>query len=259
MGPTAAGKTKMAIDLAGRVDCELISVDSAQVYRGLDIGTAKPIFPHHLISIRDPVETYSAVEFAEDANNICFEICNRGKIPVLVGGSMLYFRILLEGFSNIPPVDPIIRRELEVEGSKKGWSRLHARLSTLDPILASKIHPNHSRRISRALEVYYSTGKPLSEWHRDGKATTHFAKKFEIYKFAIKNPGETLSLKIKQTGSGINTLIATHNAKRITLSNKNLLKSLLTHPLMGIKILLGIHWEALKLFIKGVKLVPYQN
>ena len=185
MGPTAAGKTKMAIDLAGRVDCELISVDSAQVYRGLDIGTAKPIFPHHLISIRDPVETYSAVEFARDAENICLEICHRGKTPVLVGGSMLYFRILLEGFSKIPPVDPIIRRELEVEGIKKGWSRLHARLSTLDPILASKIHPNHSRRISRALEVYYSTGKPLSEWHREGKTKTHFAKKYEIYSFAI--------------------------------------------------------------------------
>ncbi len=185
MGPTAAGKTQMAIDLAGRVDSELISVDSAQVYRGLDIGTAKPDFPHHLISIRDPAETYSAVEFAEDAENICFEVCNRGKIPVLVGGSMLYFQILLEGFSNIPPVDPMVRRELEVEGIKKGWPKLHARLSTLDPILAAKIHPNHSRRISRALEVYYSTGKPLSEWHREGKTMTHFAKKFEIYRFAI--------------------------------------------------------------------------
>ncbi|MDG1987381.1 MAG: tRNA (adenosine(37)-N6)-dimethylallyltransferase MiaA [Halieaceae bacterium] len=185
MGPTAAGKTQMAIDLAGRVDCELISVDSAQVYRGLDIGTAKPSFPHHLISIRDPVETYSAVEFAQDAANICFEICNRGKTPVLVGGSMLYFRILLEGFSNIPPMDPSIRRELEIEGINKGWSRLHARLSTLDPISASKIHPNHSRRISRALEVYYSTGKPLSEWHREDRKTTHFADKFEIYRFAI--------------------------------------------------------------------------
>ena len=185
MGPTAAGKTQMAIDLAGRVDCELISVDSAQVYRGLDIGTAKPNFPHHLISIRDPSETYSAVEFAEDAANICFEICNRGKTPVLVGGSMLYFRILLEGFSNIPPVDSGIRQELEAEGIKKGWARLHARLSTLDPILASKIHPNHSRRISRALEVYYSTGKPLSEWHREGRTTTHFANNFEMYRFAI--------------------------------------------------------------------------
>jgi len=185
MGPTAAGKTKMAIDLAERVDCELISVDSAQVYRGLDIGTAKPRFPHHLINIRDPKENYSVVEFAEDAQNLCFEICNRGKTPVLVGGSMLYFRILLEGFSNIPPADPTIRRELEIEGVKEGWPRLHARLSNLDPTLATKIHPNHSRRIARALEVYYSTGKPLSEWHRESKTTTYIASNFEIFRFAI--------------------------------------------------------------------------
>ncbi len=185
MGPTAAGKTQTAIDLAERVSCELISVDSVQVYRGMNIGTAKPSFPHHLINIRDPLETYSVAEFAEDAKNICFDIVERGKTPVLVGGSMLYFHILLEGFSNIPSADPAIRRDIEAEGIKKGWPKLHAQLAILDPNLASKIHPNHSHRISRGLEVYYSTGKQLSEWHRESRASNYIDKNFEVHKFAI--------------------------------------------------------------------------
>ena len=192
MGPTASGKTEVAIDLAKNMDCELISVDSVQVYRGLDVGTAKPNFPHHLIDIRDPSDTYSAVEFAKDASNLCSEITCRGKIPVLVGGSMLYFRILLDGFSNIPAADPSIRSAIEVEASNKGWEQLHSDLSIVDPISASKIHPNHSRRISRALEVYRSTGKPLSSWHETGKRKSVLEDKFRVLSFGLAPVVRTL-------------------------------------------------------------------
>ncbi len=185
MGPTASGKTEAAINLAKNIDCELISVDSVQVYRGLDIGTAKPNYPHHLIDIRDPSDTYSAVEFAKDASNLCSEITCRGKIPVLVGGSMLYFRILLDGFSNIPKADPSIRSSIEAEANKKGWDQLHSQLFEVDSISASKIHPNHSRRISRALEVYRSTGKPLSSWYEQGKRNVVLGDKFQVLSFGL--------------------------------------------------------------------------
>jgi tRNA dimethylallyltransferase len=167
MGPTAAGKTDLAEGLAQALDGELISVDSTLVYRGLDIGSAKPAFPHHLIDIRDPDESYSAAEFVRDAVRTAAEIVARGRVPILVGGTMLYFRALLEGLAAMPAADPALRAALAVQAAEQGWPALHARLATVDPVSAAAIHPHHSQRISRALEVYLSSGVPLSVWHEE--------------------------------------------------------------------------------------------
>ena len=164
MGPTAAGKTDLAIALAERLGGELVSVDSALVYRGMDIGTAKPDYPHHLVDIRDPSETYSAAEFAADAARCCAEITARGRLPILVGGTMLYFRAFLEGLADMPASDPRVRTALAQRAAREGWPALHAELERVDPLAAARIHPNHSQRISRALEVYQCSGVPLSEW-----------------------------------------------------------------------------------------------
>jgi tRNA dimethylallyltransferase len=170
MGPTASGKTDLAIALAERGRCELISVDSAQVYRGMDVGTAKPDYPHHLVDIRDPAEVYSAAAFARDAGRLIDEIAARDRVPLLVGGTMLYFRALLEGLSPMPGADPGIRRELEAEAAQRGWPALHRRLAAVDAAAAERIHPNHSQRIGRALEVYLASGVTLTEWHqREGE------------------------------------------------------------------------------------------
>ena len=166
MGPTASGKTGLAIDVARAVGCELISVDSALVYRGLDIGSAKPAYPHHLVDIRDPSEIYSAADFAADATSLSAEITARGNIPLLVGGTMLYFRAFLEGLSDMPAADPSVRERIEREAGERGWPYIHELLAVVDPESASRIHPNHSQRLARALEVYRATGIPLSEWQR---------------------------------------------------------------------------------------------
>ncbi len=166
MGPTASGKTDLAIEVARARGCELVSVDSALVYRGLDIGSAKPLYPHHLIDIRDPAEVYSAADFAADATRVAAQITGRGNTPLLVGGTMLYFRAFLEGLSAIPAADPSIRAAIEREAAERGWPHLHAELAAVDPEAAARIHPNHSRRIARALEVYRATGIALSEWQR---------------------------------------------------------------------------------------------
>ena len=165
MGPTAAGKTDLAEGLAQALDGELISVDSTLVYRGLDIGSAKPAYPHHLVDIRDPDESYSAAEFARDAVRIAAEIVARGRVPILVGGTMLYFRALLDGLAAMPAADPALRTTLAAQAAAQGWPALHARLAAVDPVSAAAIHPHHSQRISRALEVYLSSGVPLSAWH----------------------------------------------------------------------------------------------
>ncbi len=168
MGPTASGKTALAIELVGQLPCEIISVDSALVYRGMDIGTAKPDAaelaqaPHRLIDICDPAETYSAARFRADALAAMAEISAAGRIPLLVGGTMLYFRALEFGLSRLPEADPAIRAELEREAAESGWDEMHARLQVVDPISASRIHPNDPQRIQRALEVYRLTGEPLS-------------------------------------------------------------------------------------------------
>ncbi len=168
-GPTASGKTGLAVSLVERLGLEIVSVDSAMVYRGLDIGTAKPDAsvlsraPHRLIDIRDPDEPYSAAEFRRDALEAMDEITARGRTPLLVGGTMLYFRALIDGLSRLPSADPAIRRRLDEEAARVGWGTLHARLADIDPVAARRIHPNDPQRIQRALEVHELTGRRLSE------------------------------------------------------------------------------------------------
>jgi len=164
MGPTASGKSALAEQLAETFDGELISVDSALVYRGLSIGAAKPDYPHHLIHIRDPADPYTAADFARDAAQCIRAVRDRGRQPILVGGSMLYFRALIQGLDEVPAIAPAIRADIEAEARAKGWPALHAQLAEVDPATAERLHPNHSQRICRALEVYRETGTPLSEW-----------------------------------------------------------------------------------------------
>jgi tRNA dimethylallyltransferase len=166
LGPTASGKTDLAIKLAETHNCELVSVDSAQVYRGLDIGSAKSDFPHHLVNIREPTEPYSVAEFCDDAQAAMIEIRARGKTPLLVGGTMMYFKALIEGLSDMPATDQALRRHLAREAEKNGWPHLHRMLEEVDPSSAARIHPNHSHRIGRALEVYLSSGTTMTEWRR---------------------------------------------------------------------------------------------
>jgi tRNA dimethylallyltransferase len=171
-GPTASGKTAAALAIAAQQPTEIISVDSALVYRGMDIGTAKPsaaelaAVPHHLIDIRDPLQAYSAAEFAADAARLIEEISARGKLPLLVGGTMLYFKALLDGLDDMPPADPLIRAALLAEAGEKGWPALHAELARVDAPTAARLAPNDSQRISRALEVFRLTGQPLSSFQK---------------------------------------------------------------------------------------------
>ncbi len=174
MGPTASGKTDLAVALHRQLPVELISVDSAMVYRGMDIGTAKPsaaeqaAAPHRLIDICDPGESYSAARFREDALCEMAEITAAGRIPLLVGGTMLYFRALQYGLSELPAADPAIRARLEEELADQGLSALHRRLAAVDPAAAARIHPNDPQRTLRALEVWEATGRPLSELQAGG-------------------------------------------------------------------------------------------
>ncbi|WP_439294057.1 tRNA (adenosine(37)-N6)-dimethylallyltransferase MiaA [Lonepinella sp. BR2882] len=169
MGPTASGKTDLAIRLYQTLPVEIISVDSALIYKGMDIGTAKPsaaelnLAPHRLIDILDPAESYSAMNFRTDALREMAEITHKGKIPLLVGGTMLYYKALLEGLSPLPNADENIRQEIENKAEQRGWTSLHKELAQIDPISAQRINPNDSQRINRALEVFYLTGKSLTE------------------------------------------------------------------------------------------------
>jgi tRNA dimethylallyltransferase len=169
-GPTGSGKSDWALRLAAELPVEIVSVDSAQVFRGMDIGTAKPApevratVPHHLIDIRDPAESYSAGEFARDARAAVAAILRRGRLPVLVGGTMLYLRALLRGMAELPERSPQVRAELEAQAAKEGWAALHAELARVDPPAAARIHRNDPQRIQRALEVYRLTGRPISDW-----------------------------------------------------------------------------------------------
>ncbi|WP_447755960.1 tRNA (adenosine(37)-N6)-dimethylallyltransferase MiaA [Pseudomonas nicosulfuronedens] len=168
MGPTAAGKTDLALELARLLPVELVSVDSALIYRGMDIGTAKPSrevleeFPHRLIDIRDPSEAYSAAEFRADALVAMAEITAAGRIPLLVGGTMLYFKALLEGLADMPGADPAVRAELESQAAAEGWGALHEELARIDPESAARIHPNDPQRLVRALEVYRVSGMSMT-------------------------------------------------------------------------------------------------
>ena len=168
MGPTASGKTDLAIRLRQTLPVEIISVDSALIYRGMDIGTAKPnvqelaLAPHRLIDIKDPSESYSAAEFRRDALREMQEISAQGKIPLLVGGTMLYFKALLEGLSPLPYADEKVRSEIEAKAAQFGWAALHQELAKIDPVSAQRINPNDSQRINRALEVFYLSGQTLT-------------------------------------------------------------------------------------------------
>jgi tRNA dimethylallyltransferase len=173
MGPTASGKTNLAVGLVQHFPLEIISVDSALVYRDMNIGTAKPeaailaVAPHHLIDIRDPAEAYSAAHFRQDALCLIEDIHARGKIPLLVGGTMLYFRALQKGLADMPAADPVVRAQLAEEGLELGWAVLHQRLALIDPDAAARINPNDAQRIQRALEVYLLTGKNISTWQQE--------------------------------------------------------------------------------------------
>ncbi len=175
LGPTASGKSALAMQLAAEIPLEIVSVDSAQVYRGMDVGTAKPSaaertqVPHHLIDIRDPSEPYSAAEFVRDATIAISQIRARGKLPLLVGGTMLYAKALSEGLSDLPSADPKVRLRIEANAEEHGWPALHARLSQVDPLTAARLKPNDSQRIQRALEIYESTGRPMSALIGAGK------------------------------------------------------------------------------------------
>ena len=182
VGPTASGKTAAALALAAalreRGGAEIISVDSALVYRGMDIGTAKPSreelaqVPHHLIDIIDPLQSYSAAEFAKDATRLIGEIRARGKTPLLVGGTMLYLKALLEGLNDMPPSDPQVRADIQQRAAERGWPAMHDQLQTVDPVTAARLAPGDSQRIGRALEVWTITGQPLSAFHQGTKPKT---------------------------------------------------------------------------------------
>lgn len=187
MGPTASGKTDLAIRLRQHYPVEIISVDSALIYKGMDIGTAKPDAreqaqaPHRLIDILDPSEAYSAADFRRDALQHMDEIVSQGKIPLLVGGTMLYYKALLEGLSPLPAADPDIRQQIEQEAIEKGWEALHKELSDIDPVSAQRIHPNDPQRLSRALEVYRISGKTLTELtEQKGEPLPYNVKQFAI-------------------------------------------------------------------------------
>lgn len=176
MGPTASGKTAFALACAQRFDGEIVSVDSALVYRGLDIGAAKPSVaeraaaPHHLIDVREPWQPYSAADFAHDARAAVDDILARGRLPILAGGTGLYFRALLEGLSPMPPADPEVRARLEAEAGERGWPALHAELARIDPEAAARIHATDPQRIQRALEVFRVSGRTISAWRRERAA-----------------------------------------------------------------------------------------
>ncbi|MGN0920343.1 MAG: tRNA (adenosine(37)-N6)-dimethylallyltransferase MiaA [Cellvibrio sp.] len=194
MGPTASGKTDLAIALKQQLPVELISVDSTLVYRGMDVGTAKPtpeeraLAPHALIDIRDPAEVYSVADFVRDVEEQVAAIHARGNIPLLVGGTMLYFRALLDGMAKMPESDPTVRAQIEEEAAQFGWPYIHAELEKVDPETAATIHPNHSQRLSRALEVYRISGKTMSELRRvqhESDRSGEFSQRYSILELAI--------------------------------------------------------------------------
>ncbi len=170
MGPTASGKTDLAMRIADQLPCDIISVDSVMVYKGMDIGTAKPDletlakYPHRLIDLNDPGEPYSAADFHDDALAAMHAAVKRDRIPLLVGGTMMYYRALMLGIADLPSADPELRRQIVSQAEESGWPAMHAKLAELDPLAASKIHPNNRQRIQRALEVCMATGKPFSDY-----------------------------------------------------------------------------------------------
>ncbi|WNN48166.1 tRNA (adenosine(37)-N6)-dimethylallyltransferase MiaA [Siccibacter colletis] len=201
MGPTASGKTALAINLRKTLPVELISVDSALIYKGMDVGTAKPTAeeqaqaPHRLLDILDPAQAYSAADFRRDALAEMAEITAAGRIPLLVGGTMLYFKALLEGLSPLPSADPEVRAKIEQQAAEQGWDVLHQQLQSIDPVAAARIHPNDPQRLSRALEVFFISGKTLT----DLTQTSGDALPYQVHQFAIAPASrELLHQRIEQ-------------------------------------------------------------
>ena len=203
LGPTASGKTALTLALAQQQPIEIISVDSALVYRGMDIGTAKPsraeqaICPHHLIDIIEPTEAYSAAQFAADAQRLIHEIHARGRLPVLVGGTMLYVKALLEPLTELPESDAQIRAQIDAQAADLGWPAMHAQLAQIDPITAARIEPNDAQRINRALEIFHISGKPMAQWLAED-TTTHELSFKPILTALIPEPRAILHERINQ-------------------------------------------------------------
>ncbi len=189
IGPTASGKTQLALKLAQYYAVEIISVDSALIYQGMDIGTAKPslnelnMVKHHLIDIKSPLDTYSVADFINDAVRLIHDLNSKGKLPILVGGTMMYYNGLINGISNLPPADNIIRMDLEQRGIQEGWGALHQELQSIDKVAALKIMPKDKQRIMRALEVFYLTKIPISQLQKENKV--HLAKDITFLPLAI--------------------------------------------------------------------------
>lgn len=205
MGPTASGKTSLAMALRERLPVELISVDSALVYRGMDIGTAKPTAaqlakaPHRLIDIRDPAEAYSAADFRADALQAMGEITAAGRIPLLVGGTMLYFKALMEGLSPLPSADPAVRAYIEQQAAELGWEVLHRQLQQIDPIAAARIHPNDPQRLCRALEVFFISGDTLTELTKiSGESLPYRVSQFAIAPVSRELLHQRIELRFNQ-------------------------------------------------------------
>lgn len=201
LGPTASGKTAAALALAKQHEIEIISVDSALVYTDMDIGTAKPsaaelaAVPHHLISIIPPTQVYSAAQFAIDATHLIAEIIQRGRTPIFVGGTMLYIKALFEPLTNLPIANQATRAQIDHEAAALGWQAMHQKLAEIDPQTAQRLSPNDSQRISRALEIYYLSGKPMSQWIADD--TTQHELPFTPHLFAlIPEPRKVLHERI---------------------------------------------------------------
>ena len=195
MGPTASGKSAYAIELAQRLDGEIVSVDSALVYRGLDIGAAKPTraeqaqVRHHLLDVRDPWQPYSAAEFASDARRAIADVLARGRLPILAGGTGLYFRALIDGLAEMPEADEAMRAAIAADAGERGWAALHAELAAVDPEAAARIHATDAQRIQRALEVHRLTGKPISAWQRESTRVRFPAK---LLKLVLSPPDRAL-------------------------------------------------------------------
>lgn len=205
MGPTASGKTALAMALRERLPVELISVDSALIYRGMDIGTAKPSVeelaqaPHRLIDIRDPAQAYSAADFRADALQEMADITAAGRIPLLVGGTMLYFKALLDGLSPLPSADPAVREQIEQQAAEHGWEALHRQLQAIDPVAALRIHPNDPQRLSRALEVFFISGKTLTELTKiSGESLPYHVHQFAIAPVSRELLHQRIELRFNQ-------------------------------------------------------------
>ena len=197
VGPTASGKTAAAMAIAQRISLEIISIDSALVYRGMDIGTAKPSaqerqqVAHHLIDIREPTQTYNAADFVNDAEQLIADIQSRGKLPLLVGGTMLYLKALQDGIDDLPKTDSAIRETIETRAKANGWPAMHEELRKIDPATASRLAPNDAQRISRALEVWHISGKSLTAWFEEGAQ-----KRLDAHQsFASRNKLDVISLE----------------------------------------------------------------